>query len=82
MIEHESITDHDSGTTYTPVIGGPFNCPGYRYERNGVVRFIFLNASDGSDDGAPTVFLYDGAELDPAGEAEAWSHFDLTEETA
>lgn len=57
---HDVPVDDDSGVTYFPILGG------WRAESlSGEVEFIYLNPSGGSEDGVPTVFLYQGTEGDP-----------------
>lgn len=61
---NDPITDLASGVVYTPWTDGcavGFRCahPG------GKVEFIYLNPSQDSDDGVPTVFVYQGVEGDP-----------------
>lgn len=56
---HDVPHDEDSGVTYYPVLGG------WRAETLDGDEYIYLNPSGGSDDGVPTVFLYQGTKGDP-----------------
>jgi hypothetical protein len=61
VFDVEEVFDVDSGVTYYPILGG------WRAEKDsGSTEYIYLNPSGGSDDGVPTVFLYQGANGDPA----------------
>lgn len=55
-----NIVDEDSQVVYHPILGGwraeRFNDQGEVVER----EYIYLNPSGGSDDGVPTVFVYQG----------------------
>lgn len=58
------IHDDDSGATYTPWTDG--YAVGFKVEHSGGrTEFIYLNPSDGADDGVPNVFLYIGGAGDP-----------------
>ena len=64
----QTAYDADAGVYYEPFIED--GRVGYRVASNrpgmGLETFVYLNPSDGSDDGVPTVFVYQGIENDPA----------------
>jgi hypothetical protein len=58
------VYDMDAGVSYQfwtngTAVGYEIHFPDNRIE------FIYFNPSDGSDDGVPTVFVYQGTEADP-----------------
>jgi hypothetical protein len=63
--DDRQIVDFDSGVVYTPLVM-PDGRVGYEVESDAGERtFIYFNPSDGSDNGAPNVFVYMGARNDP-----------------
>lgn len=63
-----TVTDEDSGVTYEPWTDSARGGAGIGFKcthPNGDVEYIFLNPSLGSDDGVPTVFVYQGIHGDP-----------------
>jgi len=60
------IMDEDSGVQYTPFITHDGRV-GYECTDTATGRFEFLyfNPSNGSDDGVPNVFVYQGTQNDP-----------------
>ncbi len=56
---NERVFDPDSDVTYFPVLGG------WGAEKDGDIEYLYLNPSGGSDDGVPTLFLYQGEHGDP-----------------
>jgi hypothetical protein len=74
--QHE-VFDADAQVRYVPVVSAYGN-PGYECTLpDGSVTYVYLNASGGSDDGVPTVFLYQGMEADPG--ADHAEHFAVVE---
>lgn len=60
-----NVIDYDGYVMYQPILGGwkaeQFNDQGDIVD----TEYIYLNPSDGSDDGVPTVFVYQGGDGDP-----------------
>jgi hypothetical protein len=64
VVTFDNLYDDDAGVTYTPFYDAQFGVVGYIAEGpTGDQETIYLNPSQGSDDGKPNVFLYqeDGA---------------------
>jgi hypothetical protein len=61
------IHDPDGHVTYTPFRDDDLGRVGYRVLEEGTNRetFLYLVPSSGSDDGVPTVFVYQGPANDP-----------------
>jgi hypothetical protein len=71
------VNDKDSGITYQLWTDG--HAIGYKITHpGGRVAYLYLNAGGGSDDGAPTVFAYQGYAGD-LGEDSPICHFDVRE---
>lgn len=77
--QFDDVIDDDAQVIYHPILGGwkaeSFDALG----EVSSVEYIYLNPSGGSDDGVPTVFLYQGPNGDP-GQDEALVHVVVFEE--
>lgn len=62
----DTITDADAHVTYTPHTDPASGALGFKVEGPRGTEYIMLNPSRGSDDGVPTVFVYQGPTGDPA----------------
>lgn len=74
-----AIHDNDADVSYHfwtngAALGYEIHFPDNRIE------FIYLNPSDGSDDGTPTVFVYQGTEADPGADT-ALCYFDVSDKS-
>jgi hypothetical protein len=64
------IRDESTGVTYSPYIDHGHGTAGYEVNHpDGRREFIYLCPSNGTDDGVPNVFLYQGETGDPAGDS-------------
>lgn len=65
LAEPEHVTRLADGTTYTPFVRE--GTVGLKCERpNAPLLYIYFNPSDHTDETDPNVFVYQGAEADPA----------------
>ncbi len=77
LTDLEPCRDDDAGIIYTPWSDG--RAVGFKATHaGGEVEYIYLNPSDGSDDGVPNVFVYIGPTGDPS-QDNAIVHFEMME---
>jgi hypothetical protein len=78
---NRKIIDPDSGTQYTPFISDDGRV-GYEITNieTGKFEFLYFNPSNGSDDGVPNVFVYQGVNNDPGNDGPLHHYLVLEDE--